>query len=74
MPPASDRITKFLHKKFPGNKIAPAHYGELLTQYAHSSIRPPHLLTELETEDEGKFWSAIWEAMLYRHFSGQGFK
>jgi len=67
-----DRIAAFLSAKFPLNKIAPSHYGGLLTEYAQSALRPPHLLEELETGDEGKFWSAIWEAMLYHHFSRLG--
>jgi hypothetical protein len=34
---------------------------------------PPHFLAELKAGDDGKFWSAIWEAMLYRHLKACGF-
>jgi hypothetical protein len=61
------RIAAVLQKRFPNNSIAPNHFGELLTQYADSGLSPPHLVTEIETGNEGKLWSYIWEAMLYRH-------
>jgi hypothetical protein len=67
------RIDAFLAAKFPKNAIAPAHYGELLAPYALSGLAPPHMLSELETGDDGKFWSIVWEAMLYRHFTDLGF-
>ena len=31
------------------------------------------MLSELETGDDGKFWSSVWEAMLFRHFTDLGF-
>jgi hypothetical protein len=70
--PAADRITAWLALKFPNNRIAPTHYGELLIEYSLSPLRPPHLVEELETGDDGKFWSSVWEAMLYRHFVSLG--
>jgi hypothetical protein len=62
------RIMTVLESRFPNNDVAPKHYGELLTQYLESRLSPPHLVSEIETKDEGKLWSNIWEAMLYRHF------
>ena len=73
MTPAAKRIEFFLAAKFPNNEIAPMHYAELLVPYTESALCPPHLLSELETGDEGKFWSAIWEAMLFRHLLSLGF-
>jgi type I restriction enzyme S subunit len=72
---ASDRqrIAVILEQRFPNNQIAPAHFEELLGEYAESGLGPPHLITEIETGDEGKLWSCIWEAMLYRHLRLQGY-
>jgi len=67
------RIDAVLARRFPNNGIAPPHYGELLSEYAKARIGPPHLLEELETGDEGKLWSCIWEAMLYRKLCALGF-
>ncbi len=62
-----NRIAVALQKRFPNNNVARNHFGELLTQYAEAPSSPPHLVAEIETGDEGKLWSNIWEAMLYRH-------
>jgi hypothetical protein len=66
------RLAVALQRRFPNNTVAPDHYGELLTQYAASGLSPPHLVAEIETGDEGKLWSCIWEAMLYRHLRSIG--
>jgi hypothetical protein len=66
------RIAAVLQKRFPNNNVAPKHFGELLTQYGESGLSPPHLVAEIETADEGKLWSYIWEAMLYRHLRALG--
>ena len=68
------RIAAALDRRFPNNKIAPCHYGQLLTEYVEANIGPPHLVDEVETGDEGKLWSCIWEAMLYRHLRAQGYE
>lgn len=70
---AEQRIEAALQKRFPNNKVAPNHFGELLTQYAESGMSPPHLVAEIETADEGKLWSYVWEAMLYRHLRSMGY-
>lgn len=67
------RIAGFLETKFPNNTIAADHYGDLLIPYAQSGLAPPHMQSELETGDEGKFWSSVWEAMLYRHLRALGY-
>ena len=67
------RITEALQRRFPNNNVAPSHFGELLTRYAESGLSPPHLVAEIETIDEGKLWSYIWEAMLYRHLCSMGY-
>jgi hypothetical protein len=61
------RIEAVLRRRFPNNDIAPKHFAELLAEYAESGLSAPNLVAEIETEDEGKLWSNIWEAMLYRH-------
>ncbi len=67
------RITEALQRRFPNNNVAPSHFGELLTRYAELGLSPPHLVAEIETIDEGKLWSYIWEAMLYRHLCSMGY-
>ncbi len=67
------RIAAALQKRFPNNNVAPNHFGELLTQYAESGMSPPHLVGEIETVEEGKLWSYIWEAILYRHLRSMGY-
>lgn len=64
---AKQRIDAVLRKRFPNNEVAPSHFGELLCEYLDSGLAPPHMVSEIETGDEGKLWSNIWEAMLYRH-------
>jgi hypothetical protein len=68
------RIAAVLNRRFPNNKIALSHFGQLLIEYVEADIGPPHLVAELETGDEGKLSSYIWEAMLYRHLRGQGYE
>jgi hypothetical protein len=70
---SSQRFAVALQRRFPNNKVAPKHFTELLAQYAESGLSPPHLLAEIETGDERKLWSYIWEAMLYRHLSSMGY-
>lgn len=74
MPTTSERIIAVLQTKFPRNEVAPKHYSELLVPYAESGLAPPHMISELETRDDGKFWSNVWEAMLYGHFKKLGFE
>ena len=61
------RILAVLDRRFPNNRIAPEHFYRLIEEYAQSDSRPPHLVAEIETADEQKLWSYIWEAILYRH-------
>jgi hypothetical protein len=67
------RITASLRKRFPNNDAAETHFGGLLCEYVESGLSPPHLVAEIETGDDGKFWSCIWEAMLYRHLRANGY-
>jgi type I restriction enzyme S subunit len=67
------RIDAALGRRFPNNNIAPEHFGGLLWEYAESGLAPPHFVREIETNDEGKLWSNIWEAMLYRHLRSFGY-
>ena|ERR1700730_7878161 len=72
MPTTAERLAAALHGRYPNNSVAPKHYGKLLLSYAESGFGPPHLVDEIETGDEGKFWSAVWEAMLYGQFVSEG--
>jgi hypothetical protein len=74
MASAEKRIVSELHKRFQNNEIAPAHFGRLLTDYFESGLSAPNLIAEIETGDEGKLWSGIWEAMLYRHLRSLGYR
>jgi hypothetical protein len=67
------RITDFLAQRFPENRIAQGHYGELLSTYESSGLAPPNLVEALTSSDDGKFWAHVWEAILYRHLSCLGF-
>lgn len=71
---AMNKIYKIIKKRFPLNTVATHHFGKILIAYQESGIAPPHLIAELETQDEGKFWSAIWESLLFWHFNSRGFK
>ncbi len=70
----SARIAAVLNDRFPSNEIARGHFGQLLLDYVEANIGPPHLVAELETGEDGKWCSCIWEAMLYRHLRAQGYE
>jgi hypothetical protein len=72
MQSAKQRFDAALRARFPNNNVALIHFGDLLTEYADSGVAPPHLVAEVETADENKLWSYIWEAMLYRHLRSGG--
>lgn len=57
---------------FPGATTAHAHYTDLLEEFWDSGLATPHMIDEVEVDDEGKFWAFMWEAMLYRHFRSRG--
>jgi hypothetical protein len=71
---SGQQIAEALQKRFSNHDVARSHFGELLTQYAESGLSPPHLVAEIETADEGKLWSYIWEAMLYRYLCTMGYE
>jgi type I restriction enzyme S subunit len=49
------------------------YYGDLLNAYADSGLSPPNFISEIEAGEEPKFWSCVWEAMLYAHLRSAGF-
>jgi type I restriction enzyme S subunit len=67
----AERLREALRCKFPD--YSPEYYQSLLLPYVESELSPSHVLPEIETGDEGKFWSCAWEAMLHQHFSSKGF-
>ncbi len=69
-----ERVTCVIQRRFPSNTVALEHFGSLLVEYAEAGIGPPHFVSELETSDEGKLRSCIWEAMLYRHLRQHGYE
>jgi hypothetical protein len=68
------RIAAALQNRFGNNQTALNHFLDLLLQYAESGLSPPHLVPEIETGEEGKLWSYIWEAMLYRHLRSNDYR
>ena len=72
--PNDQRIGAVIERQFPNNKMGGPHFCQLLTEYAESGIGPPHLVDELETDENDKLWSCIWEAMLYRHLRAHGYE
>src|ERR1051325_8261226 len=71
---AIERMRPCLNKRFPNNDFAPKYYGDLLAEYLGCGLSPPHVVREIETDDEGKFWSCVWEALLFRHLNSAGYK
>jgi hypothetical protein len=67
------RIAAVLRVRFCRNEVAQTHFRELLADYADSELSSSHLVAEIETADEGKLYSYIWEAMLYRHLCSLGY-
>jgi type I restriction enzyme S subunit len=65
-------INEFLASRF--NEHYAAHLGRLLTEYKKSGLASPHLVEEVVSGEDGKLWSRVWEAMLYRHLVSLGFQ
>lgn len=63
---AHEQIEAVLLRRFPDNDMALSHFAPLLAEYVESGLSRT-VIGELETGDEHKLWSNIWEAMLYRH-------
>jgi hypothetical protein len=66
------QIKEFLCKQFPESYAH--HLEELLSEFNKSGLASPHLASEVQSGDDGKLWARVWEAMLYRHLLGLGFK
>ncbi|MGE3701813.1 MAG: hypothetical protein AB7G08_23945 [Hyphomicrobiaceae bacterium] len=56
-------------RRFPNGPSGRTHWTDLLLDYGDSGLAPPHLLTEITSGDDHKFWASVWEAMLYRHLN-----
>jgi len=67
-------IMNILQQRYPNNSHAVEHFGNLLINYYKSELAPPHMISELETKNDGKFWSHIWEALLFDHLKLMGFE
>src|SRR5690349_7677337 len=63
-----------MERRFPNNQIGPPNYTTILAEFVESGACSTHLVNEIETGDEGKLWSHIWEAMLYHHLRGSGYE
>lgn len=70
----TEKISALLRHKFPFSTSAQQHYVELLSEFWQSGLASPHMVSEIVTDDDGKFWSFLWEAMLYRHLRTLGFQ
>jgi hypothetical protein len=67
------QIADFLTRRFPQQSVWASHFHALLCNYESSGLADPHLVTEVTSGDDGKFYARVWEAMLYRHLSTLGF-
>lgn len=67
-------MQKILTTRFPNNPTAIQHFGGLLEEYQDSGFAPPNMNNELVIQDDKgiKFWSHVWEAILYRHLRSLG--
>lgn len=74
MPDIERRIREALRNRFPNRHTYRNHFGELLIQYAKSGLGQKNLVSEIETADEGRFQSYVWEAMLYRYLCDLGYE
>jgi hypothetical protein len=50
------------------------HYATMLIKFFRSGLCAPHMAQDIETGDDGPFWSFVWEAMLYRHLRSRGYE
>jgi hypothetical protein len=67
----AERLTKALLARFPESPRLREHYrDDLLLPYLGSGFAPPSLIEEIESVDEHKIWSFVWEAMLYGQLRG----
>jgi hypothetical protein len=48
-----------LERHFPSNRVAMAHFTELLSAYESSKLAPPNLTHEMKTGGDREFWSHI---------------
>jgi hypothetical protein len=67
------QIRDFLEQRFPGPPLT-THYDELLSEYQRSGLAPPNMVRQVTSGDDGSLWAHIWEAMLYRHLTNEGFQ
>lgn len=67
------KIAMQVATRFPG-RAAREHYGELLNGLLGSGLAPPHMVQEVASGEDGKFWACVWESMLFRHLTDRGFE
>jgi type I restriction enzyme S subunit len=67
------KILTIIGDRYPDNPNAAEHFAKLLVNYHNSHLAPPNMLSELETNDDGKYWAHMWEALLYHHIKSLGF-
>lgn len=65
-------IWAILQTRYPYNAKAAQHFGAILGEYYGSGHAPPNMIAELQTQDDGKYWAHIWEAILYKHLKTLG--
>src|SRR5262245_41637952 len=61
-------------RRFPESPTGRSHWEGLLLQYGDSGLAPPHFYAEISTGEDHKFWTNVWEAMLYHHLTSLGFE
>lgn len=69
-----DKIKRELARRFLQPHTYPCHFGGLLSAFASSGLADSHFVDEVTCGVDGKFWTRVWEAMLYRHLSALAFE
>ncbi len=65
------RFAHFLAQRLPQRYAC--HLDDLLSTFQNSGLATSNLVEEVMSDDDGKLWARVWEAMLYRHLSNLGF-
>lgn len=69
-----DRISTLLVARSPRGTKLHAFLLPILSSFLESGCADANYLTELESGDEGQFWSRVWEGILYRRFNDLGWR
>lgn len=62
-------IDQHLATRFADEPVLRHYYHDLFAVFLSSGLADPHITSEIISGGNGKFWSRMWEALLYRHLS-----